>query len=164
VNKEKFKLAHVEEALRATGGVVTAAASKLEQAYGSCAPATVRNYIKRYPSLQRIVADVIEQNLDLAEGVLLKAMANDNLTAAIFYLKTKGKARGYVERFEATGNDGGPIKLIVDAETVRAARQRNLELVAEVSRRLASGGVGDAAAGGAGEDPGPADAAGGGGI
>jgi len=33
-------------------------------------------------------------------------------TALIFYLKCKGKKRGYVERTEVTGADGGPIELI----------------------------------------------------
>ena len=109
--KEKFKLEHVEDALRASGGIITGAANKLEQAYGSCAPGSVRNYLKRYASLRHAVEDMVEGNLDLAEGTILKAMAEGNLTAAIFYLKTKGKQRGYIERVEASGKDGGPLEI-----------------------------------------------------
>ena len=43
MNRPKFKVAHVEEALRASGGVVSDAAQKLAEAYGSCSPASVRN-------------------------------------------------------------------------------------------------------------------------
>jgi hypothetical protein len=43
MNKPKFKVEHVEEALRASGGVVSDAAQKLAEAYGSCSPASVRN-------------------------------------------------------------------------------------------------------------------------
>src|SRR5262245_3469669 len=75
------------------------------------------------------------------------------LTLSWIHLKTKGKARGYVERVEATGSGGGPIK--IDIETVRNARQRNLELVEEVARRLASGAAGAPAGGGTGESPEP---------
>jgi hypothetical protein len=109
VAKEKFKLAHVEAALRSTGGIVTAAAKKLRTAYGSCTPASVRNYIQRHPSLQRAVEEVIEENLDLAEHKLLAGINADNMTASIFYLKTKGRRRGYVERGELTGPNGAPL-------------------------------------------------------
>ena len=99
MNKPKFKVEHVEEALRASGGVVSDAAQKLAEAYGSCSPASVRNYIRRHNSLQRVSEEVIEANLDLAESVLLKAIAQGNMTAVIFYLKTRGRNRGYVERY-----------------------------------------------------------------
>jgi len=74
-----------------------------------------------------VIEETVELNLDTAESQLMSLIANGNLRAVIFYLKTKGKARGYVERVEATGSGGGPIK--IDIETVRNARQRNLELV-----------------------------------
>ena len=53
----------------------------------------MRNYIKRHPSLGRVVAEVVEQNLDLAEHKLLGFINEGNMTAVIFYLKTKGRER-----------------------------------------------------------------------
>lgn len=34
----------------------------------------------------------------------------ENPAAIIFYMKTKGKNRGYIERIETSGKDGGPIE------------------------------------------------------
>jgi hypothetical protein len=108
VNKEKFKLQHVEAALRNSGGIVTAAANYLEQGYGSCSPASVRNYIRRHPSLKKVIEETVEQNLDHAETSLIKGILSDNMTATIFYLKTKGRNRGYVERVGYVDKDGQP--------------------------------------------------------
>lgn len=41
-----------------------------------------------------------EMGGDLAESKLMKAINNEELTAILFYLKTKHKKRGYVERQE----------------------------------------------------------------
>lgn len=147
----RFKVEHVEQALRQSHGLIHPAAKLLEAAYGSCTPATVRNYLKRHKTLQAAVAETVEFHLDLAETKLLKAIDNDNLTATIFYLRTKGKARGYVLRVETTGAGGGPIAMSV--EVVTDARRQNVELVDGVSRRLASGITRALTTGRAGEDP-----------
>jgi hypothetical protein len=95
--KPRFKIEHVEDALRQTLGLVTPAAKLLEAGYGSCTPATVRNYIKRHPRLADAVYETVELNLDLAESKLFNAIGDGNMTAIIFFLKTKGRDRGYVE-------------------------------------------------------------------
>ncbi|MEO3507414.1 hypothetical protein ABG849_24165, partial [Phocaeicola vulgatus] len=48
--------------------------------------------------------EVEEETIDVVESKLLSAINNDDLTAIIFYLKTKGKKRGYVERVEQDVN------------------------------------------------------------
>ena len=53
--------------------------------------------------------EVADRILDNAEQVLQDAINDNNLTATIFFLKCKGKSRGYVERQEVTGTGGKPL-------------------------------------------------------
>lgn len=52
------------------------------------------------PEFAAAVEELQEVCLDFAEAQLLKQIKEQNTTATIFYLKTKGKKRGYVERIE----------------------------------------------------------------
>lgn len=52
------------------------------------------------------LAEIDEAQIDFTESQLLKLIKGGDTTATIFYLKTKGKGRGYVERQEITGKDG----------------------------------------------------------
>lgn len=61
--------------------------------------------------------DIIASVGDFVESKLLKAINEDNITGIIFFCKTKLKDRGYVERVEATGKDGGPID-VTGAEAI----------------------------------------------
>jgi hypothetical protein len=70
----------------------------------------VYRMIDKHPSVAEAVADARESMTDLAEGKLVKLINDENATAIIFYLKTQGKGRGYVERQELTGKDGGAIE------------------------------------------------------
>ena len=57
---------------------------------------------------------------DFAESKLMEAIGNNELTGIIFYLKTKHKHRGYVERLENTGKDGEPLQVTINKNVFSA--------------------------------------------
>ena len=59
---------------------------------------TIYDWIKKDEGFKDKVSYVSEELLDMVEDQLLKQIRNGNLTATIFYLKTKGQARGYIEK------------------------------------------------------------------
>ena len=101
--KRRFKVADVEAALRSSFAIYSAAAAILEPKYGTCSPNTIRNYVRRYPRLQAVEDEIRGQTLDLAETKLIGAIRDGNMTAIIFYLKTKGADRGYIEHHKHSG-------------------------------------------------------------
>ena len=57
-------------------------------------------WIDKDKDFKEDVEHVKESLLDLAETKLLQNIENNENTAIIFYLKTKGKKRGYIEKQE----------------------------------------------------------------
>jgi len=55
------------------------------------------------------VNDIQEAALDICEAEMWKLIKDGNVPTILFYLKCKGKNRGYVERQEITGSDGSPL-------------------------------------------------------
>jgi hypothetical protein len=72
---------------------------------------TIYNRIEKSEALQTAVEEARETLTDVAEYELGKAIRAGNMTAIIFHLKgsPNGRKRGYSERTEITGPDGGPI-------------------------------------------------------
>lgn len=64
------------------------------------------NWMNEDEDYRKAVEDVADVALDFAESMLHKQIQDKDTTATIFYLKTKGKRRGYIERSEITGVDG----------------------------------------------------------
>jgi len=58
------------------------------------------DWLKHDPNYKLWIDDLNDNNLDFAESCLKKLMKEGNVTAIIFFLKTKGKIRGYIERTE----------------------------------------------------------------
>lgn len=56
--------------------------------------------------LEQAVIEGRNSRLDFVEGKLDQKIDGGDITAIIFFLKTQGKSRGYVERQEITGADG----------------------------------------------------------
>ena len=61
---------------------------------------TYYNWIDKDKDFKEDVDHVQDSLLDLAESKLLENIENNENTAIIFYLKTKGKKRGYIEKQE----------------------------------------------------------------
>jgi hypothetical protein len=89
-------------------------------------------WLKEDEAYRAAVDAINESAIDFAESQLMKLIKgashevvtqrgevveiNDgpNPTATIFYLKTKGKKRGYVEKQEMD-HSGGPIQIVIDS-------------------------------------------------
>jgi len=74
---------------------------------------TFYNYCKDDKIFKAKVDDIENIALDFAESKLHNMIASENTAAVIFYLKTKGKKRGYIERNEVTGAEGSQINFVV---------------------------------------------------
>jgi ParB-like chromosome segregation protein Spo0J len=93
------------EALERTHGMIFLAAKEL-----GCAPVTIYRHAAKDSKVQAIIDSYRGQLVDKAELKLEQAVLNGEPWALNLTLKTLGKSRGYVERQEVTGADGGPVK------------------------------------------------------
>lgn len=85
-------------ALQESRGYISKAGSIL-----GVTPQTVYNYRKRWRSVEEAWQTIREERHDFVENALHKQIAEGNITAIIFYLKTQARQRGYIER---TDHDG----------------------------------------------------------
>ncbi len=81
----------------------------LESTLGIVSPALTKANVSRYAyygwlktdeDFAKQVSEVAELALDFAESKLHKLIKDEIPSAVFFYLKTKGKGRGYIERQE----------------------------------------------------------------
>ncbi len=137
----RFTTKQVGKALVNSDGFVYLAAQALK-----CHANTVFNYLKRDEDLKAIVAQKRGEMVDTAERQLRKAILAGESWAICFFLKTQAKDRGYTERNEVTGANGGPIETR-DGATVeeRADRVAALLDAARTRRALRPAGGGSAA-------------------
>lgn len=62
-------------------------------------------WMEKNKKFRQAVQDIQEALIDEAETHLLHLIKSGDVIANIFYLKTKGKARGYVEKEQNTGEN-----------------------------------------------------------
>jgi len=103
--KKESLLKSLEQSL----GVVTVACKKAD-----IPRSTYYKWLKEDEAFAIEVRDIENVALDFAESQLHKQIAADSTAATIFYLKTKGKKRGYVERQEITGAEGMPTNFQIE--------------------------------------------------
>jgi len=103
--KKESLLKSLEQSL----GVVTVACKKAD-----IPRSTYYKWLNDDEVFAKNVKEIENVALDFAESQLHKQISDNSTAATIFYLKTKGKRRGYVERQEITGADGMPSKFEIE--------------------------------------------------
>lgn len=71
------------------------------------------DWYKSDEEYRKLVDEISDVTLDWAERKLHNLIDQGDTTATIFFLKTKGKKRGYVERQEMSGVQDEPITLVI---------------------------------------------------
>ena len=93
-----------------TYGHVLPAIRVLKKDYGiDTSRNSVYKRIRNNPSLKEAVNEALENLKDIAEHELSRNITKGNMTAIMFFLKTKAKDRGYVEKVEQAHS--GELKL-----------------------------------------------------
>lgn len=110
---QKLKEATLE-ALEKSLGVVTTACKKV-----NVARSTFYKWLTEDKEFEVAVNDMDNIALDFAESSLHRQILSGIPSSTIFYLKTRGKKRGYIERTEVTGADGAPL---IESEKDRISR------------------------------------------
>ncbi len=76
------------------------------------------NWLKDDPAYKEACDNLPGVVLDFAEHHLHKLISEGNPAATIFYLKTNGKVRGYIERQESGVAEKKPLSWLTDDSTV----------------------------------------------
>lgn len=97
-----------------------------------CSRTYLHRYIAQHPALAAQLVDEREFTTDAAELSLYRAITAGEPWAVSLYLKTQGKGRGYVERSEVSGPDGGPITLAQAPPNLAALRAAEAAYLAGV--------------------------------
>jgi len=92
-----LKVWEIAQVLTECKGLVALTAKRL-----GVAPVTIRSRITKSPELQRVQNESLETVVDYAESELLKKIKDGDLTALMFFLKSKGKERGYGDKVDGS--------------------------------------------------------------
>lgn len=106
MNKTEQHKKAIIEALESSLGVITTACKKV-----GVGRTTFYGWLEDDLEFKESVNDIQNIALDFVESQLFKQIKESNTTATIFYLKTKGKKRGYIERIEQDHTTKGTLNI-----------------------------------------------------
>lgn len=97
------------EALEKSLGIVTTACKSV-----GISRETHYRWLREDENYKQEVESLSDVAIDFAESQLHKQIKDGNSTATIFYLKTKGKKRGYIERQEIQTQEVKQFEVIIE--------------------------------------------------
>lgn len=130
----KITLEGARKALASTRGNLNKAAAILKVTRRG-----LELFIERNPELVEVRREAREVALDVVEDKLWSAAEQGEPWAVTFALKTQAKSRGYTERQEVTGKDGGALDV---AHALKGAEDLPLEQAVILYQKIMAGGGG----------------------
>ena len=109
------------EAIKNSGGIFTTIAAHLVPLCGRKPDwNTVRDYVNKWESTKLAVENEKEKNLDIAENNILQKIYNKDTELSKWYLRMKGKERGYIETQEVLNHNEDPLRIDLTGDTMSA--------------------------------------------
>lgn len=105
---DQYSTQKIIAALEKTRGGVYLAADEI-----GCSYKTIERRAEKVQAVREVIDKYRQRRSDVAEMKLETAILNGEPWAIKYQLSTIGKSRGYVERQEVTGKDGGAINVII---------------------------------------------------
>lgn len=106
----KYSADQMIEAIREAEGNLSRAARIV-----GCARSTVHRYVNNYTTVEDAYHEANEQIIDIAEDQLIRLVKKGSFPAIKFFLSTKGKSRGYVERQEVDNSGDVSVRFVWEA-------------------------------------------------
>lgn len=110
------------EAIKGSQGLVSKIQRKLEEI--TLEPwnswETVERYIHKWDSCERAVKAEKEAMLDIAENNIFKEMARGDVATSKWYLRMKGKERGYEDTPTIQLDNSDPLRIDITGEPLSA--------------------------------------------
>ena len=95
----KAKKKDILAAIDSCGGIITTACEKVPDVSRT----QFYRWLEQDHKFKEAVDSATEKIIDLAESSLIRNIRNGDTTSIIFYLKTKGKKRGYSQSVDVSG-------------------------------------------------------------
>lgn len=114
MRNKKYRKNTIIQAITKNNGLLSYAAKEL-----GCSWQTVRNYINSDKDIKSAYEDVCEKKLDIAENVVERDLLDGNVETAKWYLRYKGKHRGYVDRDNSDFTENTMVSDIPKSEHTR---------------------------------------------
>ena len=123
---EQLKKEQLLEALVKSLGIVSTACLNV-----GMSRTTYYKYYNEDEQFKGQVNDISDIAIDFAESKLFDLIKEGNIAAVIFYLKTKGKKRGYIEKqeIEIDGNFNLTVEFISPDEQIKTPQTINKDKI-----------------------------------
>lgn len=114
------------EAIHGSQGLVTKIQRKLEAILGEkISWDTTEKWIHKWQEAETAVRNEKESMLDLAETNVFKELVSGDIATSKWFLKMKGKERGYIETQEINNVNADPLNINLQGELFSAEELAN---------------------------------------